>query len=192
MIPRSLYPTEPWPLAKLFRHPCLPLLISDAKDPAMKPRRKRELSALMAVLQHVAKDPAAFAEPLPLSRAFASVPDMPPSYDVGALIEELARLRLFAIEHSDDGATLVPAESARAKPEPAREPQRENLSTTVTGDIKSRVRAEAKLHGITISEMIARSLTERRCRQGSRAHPWRCVPPRLAGSTSVLQQQTKV
>jgi hypothetical protein len=32
---------------------------------------------------------------------------MPRGYDAGALIDELERLRLFAIEHSDDGATRL-------------------------------------------------------------------------------------
>ena len=49
----------------------------------------------------------------------------------------------------------------RSLAEPARKPQRKPLSTTVTDDIDAQVRAEAKLHGITVSEMIARSLTER-------------------------------
>jgi hypothetical protein len=94
----------------------------------MKAARKRELSALMTVLQHVAKDPAAYDEPRPLSRAFATVPDMPPSYDVGALIDELARLRLFVVEIRDFDALLVPATSAGAKAERARKPQRKPLS----------------------------------------------------------------
>ena len=40
---------------------------------------------------------------------------MPPGCDLGVLLDELARLQLFAIEHSDDGAVLVPAELASPK-----------------------------------------------------------------------------
>lgn len=82
----------------------------------MKPGRKQELSDFMALLQHVALDPVAYAEPRPLSRAFDAVPAMLLACDVGALLDELARLRLFVVEIRDFDAMLVPAESASAGP----------------------------------------------------------------------------
>jgi hypothetical protein len=51
-------------------------------------------------MQHVGENPADYVEPRPLGRAFASVPNMPPGYDCGALTDELERLKLFVVEHS--------------------------------------------------------------------------------------------
>jgi hypothetical protein len=41
---------------------------------------------------------------------------MPPSYDVGALLDELARLRLFVVEIRDFDAMLVPAVQSDQRP----------------------------------------------------------------------------
>jgi hypothetical protein len=50
---------------------------------------------------------------------------MPQRYDVGALIDELIRMKLFVVEMRDFVATLVPAESAI----PA-EPKAKSVSTS--------------------------------------------------------------
>jgi hypothetical protein len=42
-----------------------------------------------------------------VSKVFDAVPDMPPCYDASALVDELARMNLFAIEMRDFGAALV-------------------------------------------------------------------------------------
>jgi hypothetical protein len=42
-----------------------------------------------------------------VSKVFDAVPDMPPCYDASALVDELARMNLFAIEMRDFVAALA-------------------------------------------------------------------------------------
>jgi len=72
---------------------------------------------------------------------------MPRGYDAGALIAELERLNLFAIEHSDDGAMLVPAVYASASPEAARTDARVTLSVKVPVDVAAHARALSDIRG---------------------------------------------
>src|ERR1700756_4480225 len=100
-VSRSLYPTQPWPLAKLTQHPCLPFLIREGNDPETKPSRARELQALLAVINHVHEHVTAYAEPRPMSKVFDAVPAMPLRYDASALLDELVRMKLFVVERRD-------------------------------------------------------------------------------------------
>jgi hypothetical protein len=97
VIPRHLYPTKAWPLAKLEQHPCVPMLVSDATNPHTKPARSRLAKAIVAVVQHVARNPALYVGPRP----FESIHDMPPDDNAGALLDELIKLKIFAVETRD-------------------------------------------------------------------------------------------
>jgi hypothetical protein len=55
---------------------------------------------------------------------------MPPAYDAGALLDELMKLKLFAVEIRDNIAMLVPAESVASAQQPKAE--RVTLATSAT------------------------------------------------------------
>jgi hypothetical protein len=152
LVSRSLYPTQPWPLARLTQHPCLPFLIREGNDPETKPSRARELQALLAVINHVHEHVAAYAEPRPVSKVFDAVPAMPLRYDASALLDELVRMKLFVIEMRDFVAMLVPAESASAKPAKT---ELVTLSTKVPADVADQVLEAANQRGLSRSALIA-------------------------------------
>lgn len=56
---------------------CLSFLAAEANDHDTKPNRLREVRAVLAVVDHVGRYPAAYAEPNPLARAFDAIRDMP-------------------------------------------------------------------------------------------------------------------
>jgi hypothetical protein len=64
---------------------------------------------------------------------------MPQRYDVGALIDELIRMKLFVVEMRDFVATLVPAEAASARAEPAKAKQ-----VTLGGKVSEDLAAQAR------------------------------------------------
>jgi hypothetical protein len=73
--------------------------------------RRQTLYAVLAVLEDLKKRPEVYATPRPLGRAFDTVPDMPPGCDLGALLDELCRLKLFAIV---EGSQPKAVESGRS------------------------------------------------------------------------------
>jgi predicted HicB family RNase H-like nuclease len=161
VIPRSVYPQKAWPLASMRQHPCLSFLAAEANDFDTKPNRLREVRAVLAVMDHVGRNPAAYAEPQPLARAFDTIRDMPPSYDKGALITELERLKLFVVEHHALDAVLVPAESAGAEPEAApAAPKTAAVASRVPMGVAERLSADAKRRGVSLSALIASVLSD--------------------------------
>jgi hypothetical protein len=94
--------------------------------------------------------PGGIARGVYLSRAFATVPDMPFAYDVGALLDELARLRLFVVEVRDFDAMLVRAESRaeRAKAKGV------TLGAKVTPDLAEQFCAAASRAGTDVSALM--------------------------------------
>jgi hypothetical protein len=135
------------------------VLVADAKSSHTKPIRKRLLYAVLAVVEDVKDRPELYATPRPLGRAFATVPNMPQGYDLGALLDELCRLKLFAIEHHDSGVMLVAAESATAKVEPAKD-KPVTLGAKVSADLAARFRDAAVRSGTNVSALIASLITE--------------------------------
>jgi hypothetical protein len=133
--------------------------IAETNDPETKPNRLRELRALVAVMQHVGQNPAEYAEPRPVAKAFTSINGMPPRYDVGALIYELVKLKLFVVEMRDFVATLVPAESGSPKPETTGA-KRVTVAGKVLPEIDERLRAFAASRRETVSSVIAAAITE--------------------------------
>jgi hypothetical protein len=75
-----------------------------------------------------------------------------------ALLDELVRLKLFTVEHRDFVATLVPAESASAKAEPAKTSV--TVSGTVSPDLAEQFRDAASRAGTNVSALIASLITE--------------------------------
>jgi hypothetical protein len=82
---------------------------------------------------------------------------MPPDHDAGALLDELMKLKLFAVEIRDSTATLVPAEMASAKPAKA---DRVTLATSGTPEFAARVRAFAASQGKKVSDVVHAALTD--------------------------------
>jgi pyruvate/2-oxoglutarate dehydrogenase complex dihydrolipoamide acyltransferase (E2) component len=160
MISRHLYPTKPWPLAKLGQHPCMRQLVADSNNHDVKGAKLAHVRAVIAVIRHVGTHPAAYANPTPVARALDAIRDMPRGYDEGALLDELVRLKIFVIEHRDFDAWMVPAESATATAEPAKAPSKENVTVTVAADAVARVRDAARRRGVSVSALLAPVVTE--------------------------------
>jgi hypothetical protein len=84
---------------------------------------------------------------------------MPRGYDAGALIDELERLKLFAIEHSDDGATLVPAEFSSAMPGQPKAKQ-VTLGGKVSEDLAAQFRDAVSRNGINANALIGQFIAD--------------------------------
>jgi pyruvate/2-oxoglutarate dehydrogenase complex dihydrolipoamide acyltransferase (E2) component len=160
MISRHLYPTKPWPLAKLGQHPCLRQLVADSNNRDIKAAKLAHVRAVIAVMEHVGTHPEAYANAMPVAQALDAVRGMPPGFDEGALLDELVRLKIFVVEHRDFDAWLVPAESATATAEPAKAPSKVNLTVTVAADAVARVRDAARRRGVSVSALLAPVVTE--------------------------------
>jgi hypothetical protein len=148
---RLIYPDAPWPLAQVHKHPCVRMLVTAANDPANKSKRS-SLFALIAVLQKVEKNHAAYENGILLNDLINSIHDMPESYDEAWLIDQLKRMRLFTVEFRDFDLFLVPATSAAAKPDKV---ARVTVGGTVPPDVRERAIAAATAAGKTLSAWIA-------------------------------------
>jgi hypothetical protein len=82
--------------------------VADASNPRQS--RRRQIYAVIAVLDHVMKDTAAYAEPRPVAQVLDSIRNMPTNSDADALLDELQKLRMFRIEIGHHVAMLVSAE----------------------------------------------------------------------------------
>ena len=67
-----------------------------------------------------------------------------------------SRLKLFAIEHSDDGATLVPAESSPGQPKA----KQVTFSGKVSADLGEQFRDAASLNGTNPNALITQFIAD--------------------------------
>jgi hypothetical protein len=96
-----------------------------------------------------------YAEAGPLSQVLDSIPAMPDGYDLGALIEELEKLKVSRVEIRDHVAMLVPAEAQVTRPA-----HRLSRSTLSASELADRVRAAAMAAGVSVSAIITSAVAE--------------------------------
>jgi hypothetical protein len=99
-----------------------------------------------------------YAEAGPLSQVLDSIPAMPDGYDLGALIEELEKLKVSRVEIRDHVAMLVPAEAQVTRP--AHRLSRSTLSASLPNELADRVRAAAMAAGVSVSAIITSAVAE--------------------------------
>jgi hypothetical protein len=77
----------------------------------------------------------------------------------GAIIDDFGRLKLFAIEHSDDGAMLVPAEALNAEAALVMA-KTVTVSAKVLEDGAAQFRPAAARNGTNASALIAQFVAD--------------------------------
>jgi|SRR5579883_573600 len=107
MIPKSLYPREPWPLERVSEHPCLEPLLAKQRTEGLKADVRENLRVLFLVLDRIGQEPAKWQVGLPVMEAFEGIEL--DRFDF--LIDELAKLKLMEVRQVAGVTQLVPFRS---------------------------------------------------------------------------------
>jgi hypothetical protein len=79
---------------------------------------------------------------------------------MGALLDALIKLKIFAVETRDFTAMLVRAQSASAESEPLKSAARVTLGARVPADVAAQFREAAKQLGVTMSQLLSRIIAD--------------------------------